>query len=486
MLKPRFIIFVALFFAPMCFASPWIGTNDRQLHYDLQTLVEWGYLEAAVTSYPVPWKGINSQLSQLDSSDMPAPAAVAADRLRYYFQLYHSQKISRFINMYGASEAARFAEFDGKQGAKARFNVATEAYLGSWAVKFSANSQPGGEVNLDQSYLAYQFGGWNLRLGAIDQWWGPGHSSSLIMSNNARPIPALALSRSMATRSEHPWLSLLGPWFFTAQMGVLESKRVVENVRIWSTRFNFMPLKRLEIGASWSAMWGGEGQGNSLGDFWDVISLSPECADGAADCDSELNTKKGNHLAGFDIKYSFDLFNHPLSIYAQRVGEDAADSFNITDQADLFGLSTYIFSSKVYLEGSDTNVSCGGDDSTITNCYYEHGTYKSGYRRYGRAIGSAFDSDAKMVTLGLNHHFTAGDVLELNLRYLDLNPDKTSPSPVLTEGNSEKLWQLTGFYQTSYRNWLLKLGASIDRSEVDGQDAELDGLIYTEIKYSLP
>ena len=478
-----FITFLTLLIGAKTMASPWIGTLEPQLHYDLQTLSEWGYLDIATITYPVPWKGLEEQLNKLHFADLPPSAAVAARRLKYYLRLQKQQKNLTSVNLYGATEQSRFSGFDTPQSDKAQFNVTHEMYLDRWAGQLSVNQQPGGETHFDQSFIAYQFGDWNLRAGAIDQWWGPAQSSSLILSNNARPIPALALSRSQATISKDSWLSFLGPWYFTAQLGQLESDRTIPDTKMWMTRFTFKPIKGLEIGASWSAMWGGQGQGNSLGDLFDVLTFNAQCADGADNCDDALDTKKGNHLAGFDFKYSFSVFERPVSIYVQRIGEDAADYFNITDQANLFGISSYVSGAKVYLESSDTNVACGNDGSSQKNCYYEHGDYQSGYRFHGRAIGSTFDSDAKMLTLGLNMHYSNGDVINIVLRHLELNEDRTKPSPVLS-GLTEELIQLGGFYQTSYGNWLVKLGAQIEMSEVDQQDSETDGMIYTQIKYS--
>jgi hypothetical protein len=465
-------------------ASPWIGTVEPQLHYDLQTLAEWGYLDAATTTYPTPWKGIAEQLSALNMAQLAPTAAIAAQRLQHYLRFHQKQENRTTISLYGASEASRFSTFDGEQGEKAQLNFSNEVYWGRWAVQVSANHEPGGENHFDQSFIAYQFGDWSLRAGAIDQWWGPAQSSSLILSNNARPIPALALSRSQATASKNSWLSFLGPWYLTAQLGQLESDRVIPDAKLWMTRFTFKPIKGLEIGASWSAMWGGQGQGNSLGDFFDVLTFKTECADGADSCDDALDSKKGNHLAGFDVKYSFSLFERPVSLYAQRVGEDAADYFNITDQANLFGISSYIWGAKVYLEGSNTNVACGNDGSSQKNCYYEHGDYQSGYRFNQRAIGSTFDSDAKMLSLGLNKHFSNGDVLELVVRQLTLNEDAQRPSPVVL-GSSEELIQVSGFYQTTFGDWQFKLGAQIERSDVNEQEPETNAMLYSQIKYSL-
>lgn len=480
----RFIL-IAVCYLPLANASPWIGTIDPQLHADLQTLSEWGYLDAASTTFPVPWKGIGAQLASLVADELPPSAAVALQRLQYYLQLQQKQELHTVVSLYAATDASRTSSFDGEQGPKAQLNVSNEFYWGRWAGQLSVNQESGGVRHFDQSFIAYQFGDWNIRLGSLDQWWGPASSSSLILSNNARPIPALAFSRSQAVASKHPWLSFLGPWYFTAQLGQLESNRTIADAKVWMSRFNFKPLKGLEIGASWVAMWGGQGQGNSIGDLFDVLTFQTECANGEDSCDAELNTKNGNHLAGFDLKYSFTLWDRPFSLYVQRIGEDAVDYYNITDQADLLGISTYLWAGKLYLEASDTNVACAGDGSTITNCYYEHGDYQSGYRYHNRALGSTFDSDAKMISLGFNKHFADGDVLELVLRQLELNEDGQKPSPVLIKGSSEKVLQLGGYYQTNMGNWQLKLGGQLSQSEVEQQDDVRDTLIYGQVKYNV-
>jgi hypothetical protein len=41
-------------------------------------------------------------------------------------------------------------------------------------------------------------GNWSTSLGKVDRWWGPGWDGSLILSTNARPIPAISLDRRIA------------------------------------------------------------------------------------------------------------------------------------------------------------------------------------------------------------------------------------------------------------------------------------------------
>ncbi len=479
-----YCLFICLVWSIKGWCSPWIGTLEPQLHQDLQVLVEWRILDASVSSYPVPWKGIAEQLEKLQIQSLPSIPATSAQRLKHYLQAHKKQTGQSVISLYGATDNSRFIGLNGVQAEKVKLNITKEFYAGRWAGQVSANRERGGKNHFDQSFLAYQFGDWNLRVGSLNQWWGPAQSSSLIMSNNARPLPSISFSRSQATRSENKWLSYLGPWFLTAQIGQLESQRTVPDTKLWMTRFNFSPVSGLEVGLSWSAMWGGEGQANSVGDLFKVLTFQTECVNGETSCDDALESKSGNHIAGFDFKYSMLVFNRPFSIYGQRIGEDAIDYYRVTDNANLIGLSTYLWGNKVFVESSDTNFACSNAGNDEKNCFYEHCTYQSGYRRYGRSIGSSFDSDARMLTLGMNKSFHDGDLFELVVNRLTLNEDKESPSPVLN-GLSEKVFRLSGFYQTNYGDWLVKLGASIEYAEVDNADAETDSLIFAEIKYRL-
>ncbi|WP_438865513.1 capsule assembly Wzi family protein [Neptunicella sp.] len=476
--------FSLLYSIQASYASPWIGTTEPLLYRDLQTLVEQGYLNVALSTFPVPWKGIDTQLSSLDISQLSAEAQVAANRLQHYFNQQKNNHTQRFLKLYAANAKKRFVDFAEEKGNNAAFSVINDSTMGHWAAKLSVNFEPGGEKNLDQSYVAYQFGDWNLRLGAIDQWWGPGNASSLILSTNARPITSVALSRSQATVSADSWLNFLGPWYFTAQIGQTGDDRAVDNARLWASRVNFQPLTGLEIGLSWTAMWGGNGQGNGFSDLFKVLTFRAECANNAKQCDDSLDTKAGNQLAGYDIRYSFTLFNQPLSLYAQQIGEDAVDYYKITDKALLVGLSTYLWGNKLFIENADTNVVCGASESTITNCYYEHSLYKSGYRHYGRAIGSTFDSDANVTSIGLTRHLANGNAYAITAHYADLNKDGVRPSPLLA-GQQEKLIQLSGYYQFPLDNWLIKLGTTITGSEVDLQPREWDSVFYAQFNYYL-
>ncbi|MEM0911508.1 MAG: capsule assembly Wzi family protein [Pseudomonadota bacterium] len=477
------IAFLSLIHPPPANASPWVGTIDRQLHNDLQTLVEWGYIDLAVTAYPVPWKGISSALRDVDPATMPSLPRLAHTRLMYYSNLQAQKKSRHFATLQGATDDVRFRSFDDGVQEKGKISLSSEFYIGRVSAQLTLNYADGGRTNLDNSFIAYQFGSWNVRVGSIDQFWGPAQSSSLILSTNTRPIKAIALSRSSATRSESPWLSWLGPWYFTTQMGQLESDRAVPDAKLFLNRANVRPIKGLEIGFSWAAMWGGEGRPEDLDSFIEVITFESVCLRPDGICTDAQLSKRGNHLAGFDITYSFNLFSRPITLYGQRIGEDSAGTFNITDNANLFGISTYFGNAKVFLETSDTNVNCDGGATDTFDCYYENGVYESGYRAYGRAIGSTFDSDARQITLGANYRFNEGAVAELYVRHAELNQDGRNPSPVLTDSASEDLLELSGFYRMPFNKWLLTAGGTVSRRDLPQGD-ETDGLLYFKAQYA--
>lgn len=463
-------------------ASPWIGTTDPQLHYDLQILVDYGYLQASATTFPVPWKGITSQLDQLNLVEMSSVAVTAARRLKHYSILLQRKSSRSSVTLYGGTDRSRFASFDGQQGEKWRINTTTETRYKRLAAKISINYETEGDINFDESYIAYQFGDFNLRLGSIEQWWGPAHSNSLVFSNNARPIPTLAFSRSTATVSESPWLSFLGPWYYTAQVGQLEDSRSVPDAKIWATRFTSQPFSGLEVGLSWLAIWGGDGQPDRFSDFFKVITFRKRCMDGSSDCLPESETRIGSHLGGIDLKYTFSVFEQPLSFYTQIIDEGESPEFNASNNANTFGLSTYMANAKVYLEYSDTNVACSESESDITDCFYESGTYSSGYRYYRRQLTESVSSEAKMWSLGYLRHFSDGDVIELTLRHIDLDTNNDTQANFTP---TEKIYQLSGYYQTVWHDWQLKMGGVLDSSDTSEQGIDHDAMIFAELKYSL-
>ena len=76
------------------------------------------------------------------------------------------------------------------------------------ALKVTVVSSPedGKRYRLDGSYVGFTVGNFMVSYGAMDRWWGPGWDGSLILSNNARPMPSLTIERNYSDASRWPVL----------------------------------------------------------------------------------------------------------------------------------------------------------------------------------------------------------------------------------------------------------------------------------------
>ena len=211
-----------------------------------------------------------------------------------YWQIKNNKNQQKFKLSFG-SDQKRFNSFGASQHEKGHVSASVEGMYGNWFGQLTTQYRKdpiGGESkNLDNSQIAYLAGNWMFKIGSYQQWWGPGWDSSLILSNNARPLPAIGISRYNSNAFETPWLSWIGPWTLTAQMAKLESDRSVPNALLWSTRSTIRPFTELEIGLSWSMQWAGDGQPSSIKDFLKSVSGQETCVNGASSCDPSLNTK---------------------------------------------------------------------------------------------------------------------------------------------------------------------------------------------------
>jgi hypothetical protein len=232
----------------------------------------------------------------------------------------------------------------------------------------------------------------------MERWWGPGWDGSLILSNNARPIPALSFDRTRTDPFESRWLSWLGPWDVSVLFGQMENDRTVPDARFFAFRFNFRPLPSLEIGLSRTAQWCGEGRPCDLDTFIDLlIGRDNRGGDGIGE-----DNEPGNQLAGFDARWTTALLDQPLAVYGQLIGEDEAGGFpsRYLAQAGMETRGTWKHRSYLlFLEVSGTSCDVLKDD--INNCAYNHSIYQTGYRYRGRSVGHSADNDALIVSAGL-------------------------------------------------------------------------------------
>ncbi|EMP55958.1 hypothetical protein MSNKSG1_08803 [Marinobacter santoriniensis NKSG1] len=298
----------------------------------------------------------------------------------------------------------------------------------SWTIgikpAYAADPDDDENLRLDGSYAAWTTGNWVLGAGAIDRWWGPGWQSSLILSDNARPMPSVWLNRRNTSESETPWLSWIGPWQLTLIAGEYEHARAVPNAKLLGMRLALRPIDGLDVGFSRAIMFGGEGRPEGASTIWNALI--------GRDNGQLEESDPGNQLGSIDIRYGFAVGEQSMGLYAQMMGEDEAGAFPAR-KSWLFGAdwTTQWLNGdqQWFLEYTNTLA----DDLTggaIPNITYDHGRYRTGYRYYGRNMATSFDGDAEAITFGGYHFFTEGSRFNAKVTYARLNEDGVSRTVV--------------------------------------------------------
>ncbi|WP_303292784.1 capsule assembly Wzi family protein [Marinobacter sp. ST-43] len=400
-------------------AAPWLEPGDARARHSLQKLADRGHYDKGVTTWPVMWADIDSGVSNSIAADAGAVSSQAA-YLNFEREQLGSPGVRFEIQASGSTEATSIRGFASqpKEKGELSVNLQWQGEYVALGVKPSvvANASDDETLRLDGSYLAATPGNWVVGAGAIERWWGPGWQSAMVLSTNARPMPAVWLNRKDTSAPESDWLKWIGPWNLTVFAGEMEEERIVSDIRLVGMRLNLRPIQGLDLGFTRAIMFGGEGYPGGFSTFWDAFIGNDNSYDGS---------DPGNQIGAIDIRYGFPVEDQAMSVYMEMMGEDEAG---------------YIPSRKSWLFGVDwTSQLLGADQQwffeftntladdivgeAIPNYAYGHFRYRTGYQYYGRNMGSTFDGDAEALTAGLFHFLPDGSNVSLALTYADLNND---------------------------------------------------------------
>ncbi|MDJ0712160.1 MAG: capsule assembly Wzi family protein [Woeseiaceae bacterium] len=383
-------------------AGPYIPAGDLGLRHDLTILVDAGVISGPVSTWPLAWGPIVEDIRDARATGLsPAEAdALLRVRGRAAWEM-RSEQLTVNAKVGMADNRERIRSFKNTPRGRAEIGFGL-GWLGD-AFSIEINGQmldaDDDDFRLDDTLLGVVVGNWSLGASTQQRWWGPAWDGSLVLSNNAQPIPSLVIDRIFTDPFESRWLSWLGPWDLNVMFGELESSRHIPNAQFFGMRFNFRPLNSLEIGLSRTAQWCGDGRPCDAETFFDLLAGRDNIGDQGIDLDNE----PGNQLAGIDFRWSARAFGQPFAIYGQFIGEDEAGGFPSRWIGQFGGEWTgYLrdrWSTRLYAEFSGTSCQFY-ESSELFNCAYNHSIYQTGYRYRGRSIGHPADNDARIVSLG--------------------------------------------------------------------------------------
>lgn len=479
-------LLAGLLASPLALAGePWLAPGDLQLRHDVQMLVDDGVIDVPILAWPIPTSDIAAALDAADqkyglaATDSEGTGGASGLKLspsQYAAYLRVRQAVSpRDTGLFGELRAAARPDVLRTFWNEPRDDYeAALGYAGFWGQRFGGRAQievvdhppDGNNLRYDGSYLAGRFGNVIVTTGWQDRWWGPGWNNSLILSNNARPVPAVSIDRAESTPFETKWLSWLGPWKLGVFLGYMDANRGdYDHPLLFGFRAAARPMQGLEVAIERTAMLCGQGRSCTLSDFWRMWTGH----DNAGENVNPAN-EPGDQLAGWSLRWASPVLHYPYALFWQHTGESidnkiprpyrAFDVYGAEIWGDLRGGGSWRFD----LESANTL--CGGtyNGEKVWDCAYNNGIYNgSGYRYKGRVMGSSMDGDGLQYGGRFLLFPTDGSTWNFMLRYSELNrggyvdniQNFVAPGP-------EDWWSFDISYRRPVPRGWIEIGAGVD------------------------
>lgn len=322
-----------------------------------------------------------------------------------------------------------------------------------------------------EAYVSLNLSNWQLSFGQQTQWWGPGRSTSLVMSNNAEAMPMVLLDRVSPVTL--PLLGAMRTEFFLSRVGGTNFLRLGPTFTlvgdaahslssqpyIWGAYGSFKPTVNFEFGVGITSMIAGLGRPLNLQTFLHSLSSSG----------NGQPVDPGDRRTEFNFSYRVPGLRNWLTLYADSFAED--------EPLPLFYPRRSAMNPGVYLaripgtrkldlrvEGVYTNL----PGLRHQGFYYFNLHYADGYRNYGQLIGSWIGRQGSGGQASSTYWFSARN--KATVSYRKMVADKSFLQGGSLEDFSGSItWMLRPGIELSamsqYESWkfpLLKPGAQSD------------------------
>ncbi|MEO8724557.1 MAG: capsule assembly Wzi family protein [Acidobacteriaceae bacterium] len=226
-----------------------------------------------------------------------------------------------------------------------------------------------------------------ISVGKQSFFWGPDDSTSLMMSNNAEPIYALRINRTLPLVI--PLLSkLTGPIRYDNFFGKLAGTHYPPNPFMYGQKLSIHPTPNLEFGFSRNATFAGRGLEPLT--FHTFIKSFTSVSSGTAGNFNPRDTPGSRHT-NFDFRYRLPFVRDWLTLYADSFAHDDVSPLDSPRRA---AVVPGIYLSKFPgIPKLDVHVEGGTTDTVTTraeggNFYYYESLYKDSYTNKRNLLGS--------------------------------------------------------------------------------------------------
>lgn len=410
----------------ICAAGPFASPGDTLLRHDLQLLDDAGAINIPLTAWPLAWGDIDNALAAVDVATLNEQEQLALRRLRRRADFATDAVTDVTLSAAAASNPRTIRTFEDTPRENGEVTASLDwtgdRFAANLSASYAINAADGDEFRPDDTYVGVALGNWMLSAGWQQRWWGPGRDGSLILSSNARPVPAISLQRNRSDAFESRWLRWIGPWSVTTFMGLLDDEREIDDALLFGVRVTFRPIQSLEIGLSRTAQWCGEDRLCDVSAFADLL-LGNDNRGVNVDPEEE----PGNQLAGVDVRWRLP-GEVPLAVYAQWIGEDTRRGGpEIGSWLRQAGIEHWgavgALQHRTHLEITETSCRTGGlgFSEVNPNCGYGHSIYQTGYRYNGRSLAHGMDGDGLSYSIGSTLVQSAGQSWNVAIRHMEIN-----------------------------------------------------------------
>lgn len=447
--------------------------NDMGLKSELDWLQAQGVIQISTSTWPLTANEINRALANasIETTDQKQVIQSVRYRLSKRPKSLVTTKVSAYAQTDREALPQSFA--DDKMS---DFGASAQAGLSQddWEFNLQVNVKDDDlidddDISFEGSYIAGKIANQWLVAGQIPTWWGPGHDGSLIRGDASRPVAGFTMQRDKQEAPNNRYLNWVGPWQYQLFAGQLEDYDAVPDAKLIGMRLTANPTEWLELGASRSFMWGGDGRPESTSSFWDALK-------GTKDNIGNRDSDPANQLGGFDTRINLaSLTNLPVGIYAQYIGEDEAgglpaknmylggidyaSSLNTTQ----FGIVPY----QLYTEYTDTRSS-----GSAKGVSYNHFIYTDGYYQQGYPLGFALGGDTESIAVGGKVWLDNQNFINAKMQYAKVNQSGRDTNRAFPKSDKLKVLDVSWEHQLnpkvalSSRAWVTD--SDIHSSDIGG------------------
>lgn len=247
-------------------------------------------------------------------------------------------------------------------------------------------------AEIQDTYLGVSWKRAYLSFGRQSNWWGPGESSAMVMTNDITPLYMLKFD--VAEPITLPWIfKYLGPVRYQMYMAKLKGHLYPRQPYLHGEKVSLMPTPNLEIGLTRTTVWTGFGRGWTTGRFlrtYFSVGDNPNSSNPLID--------PGDRRGGLDVRYKFPGLRNTLTIYMDSFVDDDPSPLAAPNRAAFhpgFYVSHLPGLAKLDFRAEAAYTDLPTEPNNHGFFFYTNGNYLDGYTQKGLLIGDWVGREGK-------------------------------------------------------------------------------------------